>query len=334
MFGKAVERRNKDGVMGLGEHLEELRKRVFLAVIVLAPLFFACLPFGDRLLEIALHPAIKALHKAGEAANFQLNGALEGFSAYVKVALVVTIALGGPWVVYQLWKFVAPGLYNKERRFVYLLAPFSCVMGLAGLAFAYFAVLPVMYGFLIPFNAEMMEPKFNTVPRPPGMMITSVAVLDGDLADPKVGDEWINKPLMLRRVCIGMEKDKPIIASQPLSRSATMTQHYRLRETLDSIVTICLAGMGCFQTPVVILLLGWAGIASPAFLKKNRKYALAGAVILGAILAPAPDAISLLIIIFPLYGLYELGLLLVVFLPASRVLGGAAEPPGGPADGP
>jgi sec-independent protein translocase protein TatC len=329
MLDKAIERRNKDGVMGLGEHLEELRRRVLLSVLVLGPLFIVCLYFGDRLVRVAIAPASKALHDQGEPANYQLNNPLEAFGAYVKIAAIITLSVAGPWIIYQLWKFIAPGLYAKEKRFVYILAPFSTVMALSGLAFAYFVVLKVMLGFLIGFNATMIEAVVKHDVLPPGITLApTVTVLEYDPPDPKPGMEWINKSLFERRICIGLDKDgKPDIVGQPLSHSGTIAQQFRLKETLDLIVTTCLATIGGFQTPVVVLLLGWAGLVNPKVLKKYRKHAFAVCAVLGAVLTPSPDPLSMIVIFVPMYLLYELGLVLITFFPASRVMGEKPDAP-------
>lgn len=327
MLDKAIERRNKDGVMGLGEHLEELRKRVLLSVLVLGPLFIVCLFFGDRLVRLAVDPASKALHAAGEPANYQLNNPLEAFGAYVKIAAIITLCVAGPWIIYQLWKFIAPGLYTKEKRFVYILAPFSTIMALSGLAFAYFVVLKVMLGFLIGFNATMIESVVKHNALPPGVkLVPTVTVLEFDPPDPELGMEWVNTTLFERRICIGIKDGKPDIVGQPLSHSGTIAQQFRLKETLDLIVTTCLATIGGFQTPVVVLLLGWAGIVNPKVLKKYRKHAFAVCAVLGAILTPSPDPLSMVVIFVPMYLLYELGLLLITFFPASRIMGEKPEP--------
>lgn len=339
MLDKAIERRNKDGVMGLGEHLEELRKRVLLAVIGLAPIFILCLVFGQRLVRIAIEPAARALLAAGEPANFQLNNPLEAFGAYVKIALIITVAVAGPWIIYQLWKFIAPGLYSSERRFVYVLAPFSTFMAIAGLAFSYFVVLPVMLTFLIGFNAMILEERPRLAALPEGVTLSpTLVVLEKDPPNPPVGSEWINKSRMERVVCIGTtEEGKPDIVSSPLSHSGTIAQQFRLKETLDLIVMTCLATIAGFQTPVVVLLLGWAGIVNPKMLRKYWRHALVVCAVAGAVLTPSPDPQSMLLIAGPMYLLYELGLLLVILFPASRIVGKSREPAetaGGPAEGP
>lgn len=340
MLDKAIERRNKDGVMGLGEHLEELRKRVLLSVLGLLPIFVACLYFGDRLVRLAIMPASDALKNAGEAANYQLNNALEGFGAYVKVAAIITLAFAGPWIIFQLWKFIAPGLYARERRFAYILAPFSTFMAIGGLAFAYFVVLRIMLGFLISFNSGLLgsEPPRALAELPQGVVLAPMMpVLDGEPPDPKPGTAWVNTDVMEWRVCIGIKDGKPDIVGHPLSHSGSIAQQFRLKETLDMVVMTCLATIAGFQTPVVVLLLGWAGVVNPKFLWRYWKHAFAICAVLGALLTPSPDPQSMLLIAVPMFMLYLVGLVLVVLLPASRVMGEkpqAAEQPGGPADGP
>ncbi|HYC32096.1 MAG TPA: twin-arginine translocase subunit TatC [Gemmatimonadales bacterium] len=327
MLDKAIERRNKDGVMGLGEHLEELRKRVLLAVLGLLPIFLVCLYFGDKLVRIAIEPASMALRAQGEPANYQLNNALEGFGAYVKIAAIITLSVAGPWVIFQLWKFIAPGLYAKERRFVYVLAPFSTFMAVGGLAFAYFVVLKVMFSFLIGFNATLVTEQVIAAPLPQGTtLVSTVSVLQHDPPDPKVGMEWVNTSLMERRICIGEKDGKPDIVGQPLSHSGSIAQQYRLKETLDQVVMTCLATIAGFQTPVVVLLLGWAGIVNPRTLWKYWKHAFAVCAVLGAVLTPSPDPGSMLLIAVPMFMLYLLGLVLVVLFPATRIMGEKPEP--------
>jgi len=322
MLDKAIERRNKDAVMGLGEHLEELRRRVLMSVLGLAPIFLACLFFGERLVRLAILPASNALKSAGEPANYQLNNPLEAFGAYVKIAAIITIAVAGPWIIYQLWKFIAPGLYSREKRFVYVLAPFSTFMAVSGLAFAYFVVLKVMLGFLIGFNAQILDEPQKLKALPQGVTLNAtVAVLEFDPPDPKPGMEWINLDIMERRVCIGVKNGAPDIVGQPLSHSGSIAQQFRLKETLDLVVMTCLATIGGFQTPVVVLLLGWAGIVNPKVLWRYWKHAFAICAVLGAVLTPSPDPGSMLLIAVPMFMLYLLGLILVVIFPAWRILG-------------
>lgn len=77
-----------------------------------------------------------------------------------------------------------------------------------------------------------------------------------------------------------------------------------------------------FQMPLVVMLLGWIGIASPDFFRKNRRYALFGCATAAAIITPSSDMISMLVMMLPLYALYELGILLLILAPAHKVAQG------------
>ncbi|ADG68503.1 Sec-independent protein translocase, TatC subunit [Planctopirus limnophila DSM 3776] len=79
----------------------------------------------------------------------------EAFMTYLKVGFVSGLVFASPWVIYQLWLFVAAGLYPHERRYVYIYLPFSIGLFLAGAAFCYFAVFPLMLDFLLGYNARL-----------------------------------------------------------------------------------------------------------------------------------------------------------------------------------
>lgn len=330
--------------MGLGEHLEELRRRVLLALVLIVPIFLLCIATGQFLLRIALEPVSRALRDAGEPSVFQVNSVIEPFGAYVKIATVITLATAGPWVLYQLWKFVAPGLYSHEKRFVYILIPFSSFMAVAGLLFAYFVVFTVMLKFLVVFNAKVLDRPILVAPLPEGVkLVASIPVLAADPPEPPIGAEWINTSLMERRVCIGADPKTgaPDIVGSLLSHSGAIQQAYRIKDSLDLVITTCLASIAGFQTPAVVLVLGWAGLVTPKSLGRIRRIAVLISAVAGAVLTPSPDPFSMAVIAVPLYLLYELGIVLLHLLPASRVARRPAEPAPNPtpdtapdADGP
>jgi hypothetical protein len=111
------------------------------------------------------------------------------------------------------------------------------------------------------------------------------------------------------------------LLSVPLSRAGTISQEFSLGEYIGFVLTLALAVTVAFQMTLVILLLGWAGIADRKFLTSNRRYAVLVCAVLGAILTPA-DVVSMILLFIPLYLLYELGILLLLVAPADRVAGG------------
>ncbi|MGQ0628198.1 MAG: twin-arginine translocase subunit TatC [Phycisphaerales bacterium] len=368
MLAPVIDRRNKDSVMGLGEHLEELRRRVILALIAVIPVFGVSLYFGKEILAFLLAPVQKALHDSGQSGAFQATGVLETFGAYIKISMVLTLLAAGPWIIYQLWKFVAPGLYSHERRFAHVLTPLSAVLSILGASFAYYVMLPVMLLFLITFGASIGVKDVQAAPLPAGISLSTITVLDRDPPSPTIGQWWVNTELNELRICTAGPIISPPPASAPsstttpaaappaapaglpgrtmilgvrLTTSAMIDQVPRVQETADLLLMMGLAFVGAFQTPVVVLLLGWAGIVEPKLLTSYRKHVLAACAVLSAVLTPSPDPFSMLLLLLPMYGLYELGVLLLRILPAARIAGArdpaaqaAEEDPGGPATGP
>ena len=121
--------------MNLGDHLEELRYRLWLAIIGLAVGIGICLFFGKRLLSFLAEPYRNITTDAQMQPQLQAIQLPEQFLVYLKTALVFGLILSSPWVFYHLWKFVSAGLYRRERRFVYMAVPASSVLFIAGAAF-------------------------------------------------------------------------------------------------------------------------------------------------------------------------------------------------------
>jgi Tat protein translocase TatC len=138
-------------VMTFGEHLEALRWHLIRALIGVATCLVGCLMIGKTLLRFLLGPAQQALAKyhAGEivATNF-----LDGLVAFFQISMVGGLLLASPWVVYQLWGFVAPGLYAHERRLVLRSVPFFLGLFAVGSLFGWFVALPRSLDFMIRFN--------------------------------------------------------------------------------------------------------------------------------------------------------------------------------------
>lgn len=140
------------GKMPLVDHLAELRKRLVYSLLTVGVLTAVTWNFNDVLVRFLEEPLLRALPK--EAQKLYFTGIGDKFFVYLKVSLAVAFAAATPFLLYQLWRFVAPGLYADERRAV---APFVFLGSLAfyaGLAFAYYLVLPTGYKFLIQFGGD------------------------------------------------------------------------------------------------------------------------------------------------------------------------------------
>jgi Sec-independent protein secretion pathway component TatC len=255
--------------MPLGEHLEELRRRITIALLGLVPLAIASLVLGRGILGFIMRPALDALVASGYARLMTAAGPLEGFGSYIKVSLIITLLVGSPWILFQLWRFVAPGLYAHERRFVYFLLPLSAVLTVLGVLFLYLVIMPVLLRFFLDFGGSLGAADIPTAPPPADVNLSHIAVLAADPPNPAVGDEWVNTAEMLRRTCVAIHGGKPVIYSSQLFGQLGLIPMYRVSEYVQLLLSLSLAFAGAFQTPVVVLLLGWAGIIDRAFLRST-----------------------------------------------------------------
>jgi len=144
--------------MSLGDHLEELRYRVILAVIGLAVALVASLFFGKTIISFLEKPYFMAM---GNQARMQVLGPAEGFISYMNISLVTGVIIASPWIFYQLWMFVATGLYPHEKRYVYLAVPFSAALFITGTLFFIFVIAPITLKMLVLFNKEVLNVDSN-----------------------------------------------------------------------------------------------------------------------------------------------------------------------------
>ena len=139
-------------------HLTELRDRVIRSLLVILILFGACFYVAPELMKFLAQPLQHALPPGSHAVFIAGEGA---FFTLTKMSLLAAVLLSLPWVLYQAWAFVSPGLYAHERRFVGPLIILSVVFLLVGIGFAYSFVLPFAYKFFFSFaektGADVMQ---------------------------------------------------------------------------------------------------------------------------------------------------------------------------------
>ena len=226
---------SRDVELPLREHLIEFRNRLIkaaLSVFLMTALSFTFAKEEVRILtELARDYEIIALKPT------------EVFIAHLNVAFMTGIALSMPLLVYQLFRFMAPGLTRNEKRAVLLALPGISLFFLMGVLFCYFVVLPSALDFLLSFG-------------------------------------------------------EPLITSTP-----TVSEYL-------SFVTQFLLAVGlAFETPVIILLLARLGVATPARLRRFRRWAYILAFVIAAIITPTPDPVNQIIVAVPIILLYELGII-------------------------
>lgn len=137
------------------EHLSELRRRLVLAVLGLVPCIALCVYFQDRLLTWITRPYQLACEAKGIEAKLGLLAPLEAVMAYLQLTVIGGVVLASPWVFYQLWAFVSPGLHLKEKRMVLPLVVASVGLFLLGVWFGHAVVIPFMYGGLLDYAGPL-----------------------------------------------------------------------------------------------------------------------------------------------------------------------------------
>ena len=140
-----------DGASSLIEHLIELRARLLRAMVGLGIALLALLPFANRLYRWFAQPL---LEKLPEGASLIAVEVASPFFAPLKLALFAAVLVTMPWLLYQAWAFVAPGLYRREKRLALPLLVSSVALFYLGCAFAFFLVLPMVFTFLTAITPE------------------------------------------------------------------------------------------------------------------------------------------------------------------------------------
>lgn len=308
--------------MPLGDHLEELRRRVIWSLVVPVPVFALCLAFGPQLLTFLTGPVRRALQAAGQPTRMLATHPLETVVAWMKVSAIVTVLVTLPWVIYQVWLFVAPGLMRAERRFVHLLLPMSAVMTVLSAVFLYTVLLPVSLVFLIGLGSSLVKQTPQQIELPPGLVLPDVPMLEGDPFGVPHGQMWFNDELNELR----LQTERGVIGF-PGRGGGVIAQEYRIGEYVSLVFTLGFVFAIAFQLPVAMLLLGWVGILEPHDLTGYRRYVAMGCAVAGAVFTPQ-DPLSMIMLGAALYALFELGIVLMRVLPAERVAGSGGDQSG------
>jgi sec-independent protein translocase protein TatC len=256
-----------DSSAPLIEHLQELRTRILYAISA----FMVCFVIGyiiwQPIFNFLSHPLCDVLTSRGQACQLILVKAQEGFFVAIRIAMWGGFIMAFPIIAYQLYRFVAPGLYRSEKAafLPFLLA--SPVMFFIGAAFAYYVILPMAFSFFLGFQDGFQQ-----------------AATDGTL-----------------------------LAQAP----AGVVFQGSMESYLSLTMSFVLAFGLCFQLPVLLTLLGRAGILSSAGLRGMRKYAVVLILIVAAIVTP-PDVLSQAIMFFAIYPLYEVSIFLIARFERDR----------------
>lgn len=225
-------------------HLLELRKRLLNSVLSLLLVFVCLMPWASDIYAMLAQPLLSKLPQGGQMIATDVT---TPFFVPVKVAMMCAFLIALPYILYQVWSFVAPGLYTHEKKLVAPLVVASMILFLCGMAFAYFAVFPMVFGF--------------------------------------------------------------IIASAPHG-VAVMTD---IDKYLSFVLRMFLAFGVTFQVPVAVVVLVRMGFITVEKLRSVRRYVIVGAFIVAAVITP-PDVVSQFMLALPLWLLYEVGILVSVWV--------------------
>jgi sec-independent protein translocase protein TatC len=147
--------------MPFTEHLQDLRKRLVVSVIAIFVGFVICYAFKEKIFELLIRPWVLALPK-GQMTKLIYTAPHEAFFTYLKVSFIAGTGLAIPVIVYQLWLFIAPGLYEKEKLIFIPVVLASTLFFAGGAMFGYFVVFPFGFQFFTSFASDFITPMIST----------------------------------------------------------------------------------------------------------------------------------------------------------------------------
>ena len=262
----AVDDDIQDSSAPLIEHLAELRQRLIYSVLAFIIGMIICFTIWNPIFDFLTHPLCSAMAVRGHSdCGLILIKLQEGFFVAISISLLGGLVLSFPIIGFQMWRFVAPGLYKTEKNAFLPFIVASPFMFFLGAAFAYYVVTPLAFDFFLGFQQ-------------------TGSVLDEDNVD---------------------------------NAAAGIAFQGSAQEYLSLTIKFIVACGMCFQLPVLLTLMGKAGLVSAEGLGNVRKYAVVAILVLAALVTP-PDVITQVILFVVVYGLYEVSILLVARVEKKR----------------
>jgi sec-independent protein translocase protein TatC len=144
--------------MPFTSHLEELRARIIRIMIAAAIGFGVCWYFKEWLFQIITRPLYQVLPPN----SFMIYTSLpEAFFNYMKISFYGSLFLTSPYIFYQLWKFISPGLYKSEKKYMLPFVISSTILFICGILFGYYLALPPAFSFFVEFSSDFLKPMFS-----------------------------------------------------------------------------------------------------------------------------------------------------------------------------
>ena len=249
----------QDSSAPLIEHLAELRQRLIYSFVAFIIGMIICFTIWNPIFDFLTHPLCSAMALRGHSdCGLILIKLQEGFFVAISISLLGGLVLSFPIIGFQMWRFVAPGLYKTEKNAFLPFIVASPFMFFLGASFAYYVVTPLAFDFFLGFQQ-------------------TGSVLDGEDVD---------------------------------NAAAGIAFQGSAQEYLSLTIKFIVAFGMCFQLPVLLTLMGKAGLVSADGLGNVRKYAVVAILVLAALVTP-PDVITQVILFVVVYGLYEVSIFLV-----------------------
>jgi len=152
---------DEEGKMPLFEHLEELRSRLLYCCLAIGVGFVVSYFFKERIFDALMKPWVNAMPD-GHPAKLIYTAPHEAFFVYMKVSFITGTLAAIPVILWQIWKFIAPGLYKNEKRYLLPVMFCSSFCFVSGVSFGYFVVLPVAFKFFASFQNDYITPLLRT----------------------------------------------------------------------------------------------------------------------------------------------------------------------------
>jgi sec-independent protein translocase protein TatC len=251
----------KEKEMSFFDHIDELRGHIVRSILVLFIVFIGVFLMKDFVFNTLLFGPVSAdfitfrllcgfsestCFDPPKVATFIVTGMSEAFITHMSISFWISLAIVFPYIIWELWRFISPGLLNKEKNAAGGVVAVSGILFFIGVLFGYFVVAPLAIVFLSNYGLPMTQ------------------------------------------------------------------GFYKISDYIDLLVMMTIPLGFVFELPVVLFFLTKMGIITPSFLREYRRFAVVILLVLAAIVTPSPDAASMMLVFTPLYGLYEISILVSV----------------------
>ncbi len=298
------------------EHLAELRTRLIRALLALAIGIAISFVFAREVYNILTAPLCQELLERGKECDLIFTALHEKFFVDLKMSMFAGLFVSFPFIANQLWRFVAPGLYQSEKAAFRPFLIASPVLFALGASLVYFLVMPLAFGFFLDYGSTPQ----TAGPGPITVESVVAGAVDQTIAETAGPiDRGALEATVTATVAAVMQLLEAGGVELNLARTGDAQIEFlgKVNEYLSLVMTFILAFGLCFQLPVLLTLLGMSGLVDAEQLRTGRKYAVVGIAAAAAILTP-PDPFTQIGLGIPVYLLYEISIFLVARVERKR----------------